>query len=394
MILITFPILIYLVLSCYNSLNNQKLADVTFIITIFLSLYLSLYDLEEVHLLILCNIPVLVCYFKKEGFLGAILSIIIIMLSYFKYDLNIYIVSLKYLGYLITYLLLLKRKEFNYLFLKISAIIQGIFISFEYFMKTYDNIYHIINLFGYIMIIYLFTFLLLYLFKSANNVSSLYSLVNNINKESQIKDSLFKLTHEIKNPIAVCKGYLDMIDLNNQSKSKKYIGIIKSEIDRSLNVIADFMEYSKIKINKEEFDIELLLNEVYESFKLLLVDRRIDLVYTSTNDEIYMNGDYERLKQVFVNVIKNSVESIDNNGIIKIDMKLKGKRIIITISDNGIGMTEEELENMKTMFYTTKQNGTGLGVALSNEIILAHNGKMEYESIKNMGTKCIITLPL
>ena len=394
MILITFPILIYLVLSCYNSLNNQKLADITFIITIFLSLYLSLYDLEETHLLILCNIPVLVCYFKKEGFLGAILSIIIIMLSYFKYDLNIYIVSLKYLGYLITYLLLLKRKEFNYLFLKISAIIQGIFISFEYFMRTYDNIYHIINLFGYIMIIYLFTFLLLYLFKSANNVSSLYSLVSNINKESQIKDSLFKLTHEIKNPIAVCKGYLDMIDLNNQSKSKKYIGIIKSEIDRSLNVIADFMEYSKIKINKEEFDIELLLNEVYGSFKLLLVDRKIDLVYTSTNDEIYMNGDYERLKQVFVNVIKNSVESIDNNGIIKIDMKLKGKKIIITISDNGIGMTEEELENMKTMFYTTKQNGTGLGVALSNEIILAHNGKMEYESIKNMGTKCIITLPL
>ena len=394
MILIAFPILIYLVLSCYNSLNNQKLADITFIITIFLSLYLSLYDLEETHLLILCNIPVLVCYFKKEGFLGTILSIIIIMLSYFKYDLNIYIVSLKYLGYLITYLLLIKRKEFNYLFLKISAIIQGVFISFEYFMKTYDNIYHIINLFGYIMIIYLFTFLLLYLFKSANNVSSLYSLVNNINKESQIKDSLFKLTHEIKNPIAVCKGYLDMIDLNNQSKSKKYIGIIKSEIDRSLNVIADFMEYSKIKINKEEFDIELLLNEVYESFKLLLVDRKIDLVYTSTNDEIYMNGDYERLKQVFVNVIKNSVESIDNNGIIKIDMKLKGKRIIITISDNGIGMTKEELENMKTMFYTTKQNGTGLGVALSNEIILAHNGKMEYESIKNIGTKCIITLPL
>ena len=57
-------------------------------------------------------------------------------------------------------------------------------------------------------------------------------------------------------------------------------------------------------------------------------------------------------------------------------------------------MTEEELSNIKEMFYTTKRNGTGLGVALSNEIILAHNGKLNYESEKNIGTKCIIELPI
>ena len=57
-------------------------------------------------------------------------------------------------------------------------------------------------------------------------------------------------------------------------------------------------------------------------------------------------------------------------------------------------MTEEELKDIKTMFYTTKRNGTGLGVALSNEIILAHSGTLEYDSIKNVGTRCIITLPL
>ena len=105
-------------------------------------------------------------------------------------------------------------------------------------------------------------------------------------------------------------------------------------------------------------------------------------------------GDYERLKQVFVNIIKNSIESIESNGIIDIDILLREQDVIITISDNGVGMTSYELDNIKEMFYTTKKNGTGLGVALSNEIIVSHNGKMEYVSEKNKGTKCTITLPL
>ncbi|MBR7042314.1 MAG: HAMP domain-containing histidine kinase, partial [Bacilli bacterium] len=207
-------------------------------------------------------------------------------------------------------------------------------------------------------------------------------------------NALFKLTHEIKNPIAVCKGYLDMINLDNVDKSKKYINIIKSEIDRSLNVITDFMDYSKIKINREEFDMIMLLDEIYDSFSLLTNNKNILFNYHNNYEEIYLMGDYERLKQVFVNIIKNSIESIESNGIIDIDILLREQDVIITISDNGVGMTAYELDNIKEMFYTTKKNGTGLGVALSNEIIVSHNGKMEYVSEKNKGTKCTITLPL
>ena len=132
-------------------------------------------------------------------------------------------------------------------------------------MNTYDGIDKIISLFIYILVVYLLTFFCLYLFKLADNVSSLYSMMNKIQSENKLKNSLFKLTHEIKNPIAVCKGYLDMMDLSNIDKSSKYINIIKSEIDRSLNVIADFMEYSKIKVNKEIFDMVMLMDDIYES---------------------------------------------------------------------------------------------------------------------------------
>ena len=394
-ILIIFPILMYLVFSCYNSLNNKRITKIIFIITMCSSLYLSLrYNINNKELLVFCNIPILICYFKKEKILGLVLSLIMIVYGYIKYDINIYIIFVKYFGYFLVYLLLCNKKEFNYLFLKISGIIQGFFISFEYFINYYGGVNKLILLMIYVIIIYGLTFFALYLFKLADNISSLYLMNNQLVKDSKLKESLFKLTHEIKNPIAVCKGYLDMIDLSDIVKSKKYINIIRTEIDRSLNVMADFMEYSKIKINRDVMDLVMLLDDVYESFDILVRDKNIKFNYNNRYDEVYYMGDYDRLKQVFVNVIKNSIESINNDGIINIDVYKIDNNIKVIISDNGLGMDEEELDNIKKIFFTTKKNGTGLGVALSNEIIMAHNGMIDYESVKNKGTKCIITLPI
>ena len=212
-------------------------------------------------------------------------------------------------------------------------------------------------------------------------------MIEKVEKENNLRDSLFKLTHEIKNPLAVCKGYLDMLNLDDREKSSRYIGIVKSEIDRSLNVMNDFMEYSKIKICKEIFDMGMLLDEVYDSFKFLVSDK-------NDYEDIYVNGDFNRLKQVFVNIIKNSIESISDSGIITISVLVESDKVIVSISDTGCGMTEEELSNIKEMFYSTKRNGTGLGVALSDEIVLAHNGEMNYSSVKDEGTTCCVILPM
>ena len=326
--------------------------------------------------------------------LGVIFSLVVIIMSYFKYDLSICLVSLKYLVYFLIYMLLFKKKEFNYLFLKIIAIVQGFFISFEYFYTTNGGVSDVFRLLIYAMIIYFITFFCLYMFKLANGITNLHEMVNNMEKENKLRDSLFKLTHEIKNPIAVCKGYLDMLNLNDKEKSERYISIVKSEIDRSLNVMNDFMEYSKIKINKEIFDMTMLLDEIYESFKLLIDNKKIKFTYDNEYEDIYVFGDFNRLKQVFVNIIKNSIESINNGGIIDIRVEVVSNMVNICVSDNGEGMTEEELSNIKEMFYSTKKNGTGLGVALSNEIILAHNGELNYSSVKDEGTVCTVSLPM
>ena len=274
------------------------------------------------------------------------------------------------------------------------AVIQGFFISFEYFYIKDGGIEKIFYLLFYALIIYMITFFCLYMFKLADGITNLYEMVNNIEKENKLRDSLFKLTHEIKNPIAVCKGYLDMLNLDDREKSKKYIDIVKSEMDRSLNIMNDFMEYSKIKVNKEIFDMTMLLDEIYDSFKLLIINKKIKFNYENEYEDIFVWGDFNRLKQVFVNIIKNSIESITSNGIISIRVKVVSKKVIVSIEDNGEGMTEDELSNIKEMFYSTKKNGTGLGVALSNEIVLAHNGELSYSSVKDKGTTCTVSLPV
>ena len=389
MILTIFPILVYIVFSSLNSLNDIIVKRMIFIITMCTSLYLNLVLSTSKEILLFSNIPIIICYFKREVKLSLLLSLIVILYSNYIYNVNVLILLINYLCYFVSYLFLYKKRRFISLFLIVSMIIQGISLSFHYFIFN-----KIINLFSYILVIYGFTFLILYLFKIADDISNLYVTYSKMIREKQLKDSLFKLTHEIKNPIAVCKGYLDMIDFNDREKTSKYVNVIKSEIDRSLNVISEFMDYNKIKINKDIMDIVMLMDEVYDSFKLLVSDKNIKFNYNNNYDEIYIMGDYDRLKQVFINIIKNSIESIYDTGVIDVYVDMIGTEVVISVNDSGIGMDMDELCNIKKMFFTTKRDGTGLGVALSNEIVLAHNGKLIYDSVKNEGTKCTVRLPI
>ena len=398
LILITFPILVYLVLVCYreNIDNNNK--DTLLTIALITSLYLCLkYIPSEINtkVLLFCNIPIVIAYMKKKHYLGIFLSIINVLYSYYVLNIEVIIMIIKYASYLGLYLCARKKNLTSDSFILSIAIIQGFFLSFEYFFKDIKVSANDFVLLLIIVFIYYFaTFSILYLFKVMDKIESLNTTIKMLEKDKKIKDALFKLTHEIKNPLAVCKGYIDMIDLNKEEKALKYINIMKQEINRSLNIISDFVEYNKIKVVKEQIDLNCLLDDVYDSFKILMTNKKIKLEYKNRNDqEIYFNGDYERLKQVIINILKNAYEACTENGKVEISSNLYKNYLDILIEDNGIGMDEETLKNIKEMFYTTKQNGTGLGVALSNEIIKSHNGELLFTSELNKGTKVTIRLP-
>jgi len=243
---------------------------------------------------------------------------------------------------------------------------------------------------------YVITYFITIFFVKAEKIIEIHLSYKQLMKEQQLRESLFKISHEIKNPIAVCKGYLDMFDTNNMEHFSKYIPIIKSEINRTLDLLQDFSACNKIKIECDIVDIGLLLEDITKNFTLMFDNKNINFKFELLDDEIYINGDYNRLNQVLVNIIKNSIEAIDlnKNSYIKIYMEQREKEVKIFIEDNGIGISKENMKKINEPFFTTKTNGTGLGLVLSNEIIALHNGTLKYESEENIGTTAIITLPI
>lgn len=395
-ILVLFPILIYFVYSCYNEVNNNKNKKTALELSLFTSLYLSLkfgnFEADYNDLLIICNIPILFAYLKRKEKISIILSLFLILYSYFNFDINIYLVISVLLTYFITYVVLRKKID-NKSFIIVTATIQAFIISFITFININSKVCLTIDIFLLILVYILLSAFILYLFDIMDKLSGIYLNIKELERDKQLKNSLFKLTHEIKNPLAVCKGYLTMINIDNKEKTEKYLNIIKQEIERSLNIMADFSELNKIKLNKELIDINMLVEEVYNSLNLLMYNKNITINYKN-NEEIFLSCDYNKIKQVLINLIKNSYEAITNEGIIDIKTYKDKNSFYIEIKDNGSGMDENTLDKITEMFYTTKQEGTGLGVVLSNEIIKAHNGTLKYESKLNQGTKAIIKLPL
>jgi len=394
-ILTLFPILVYFVYSCYSEINGKKNKSIVFELLMVTSLYLCLKyenNITKNGMLLFSNIPILVSYLKRKDKLAITLSLFMIIYCYHNFEINIYFIIIKHVSYFIIFYICQKKRIENNKFIVIVTVFQAFFLSFFYYF-TMPKLTNFLSILWLIIIFLITSIFILYLFEILTKLSCLFISIKELEKDKQIKNSLFKLTHEIKNPLAVCKGYLEMIDINNREKTQRYIDIIKEEIERSLLIMADFSELNKIKINKELIDINNLIEDVYENLNILASNKNIKMIFNS-KEEQFMKIDHNKIKQVLINVIKNSIESIEENGIIKINTYKNSKYIIIEVIDNGIGMEKETLERITEMFFTTKKNGTGLGVALSKEIIKAHNGKILYESEINSGTKVTIKLPL
>lgn len=399
-ILLLFPIFIYLLYVAYsNNINKEKgeyIFDILCITSIYFLIKYKIYFFN-VSLLLLINVPLILLFLKKRYKCCLILSIIIVIYYSEIYNLSLIFNIIEYIFYFVFFRVFGSRNKNNDFFIYSFIFFKGIIVSFQIFYIIEQDATFLMLVFQTLLILLVFYIVLtlsLMLLEKGEQILSLNKVLKELEKEKVLRNALFKLTHEIKNPIAVCKGYLDMIDYNDLNKAKKYNEVIKSEIARTLIIMDEFLDYTKIKVNLDNMDIIMLLEDTLLSIKPLLVDKNIKLIKNIPDDEIYINGDYNKLKQVFINVLKNSIESItQSKGEISVSLFIKKKNIIIEFYDNGCGMNKEVLSKINDMFFTTKVKGTGLGIPLSNEIIKLHNGKMKFESIDKKSTKVIITLP-
>lgn len=396
------PISLYLIYITYRKNIQQEENTLAFEMALTSSLYFILrcgLPLHNNYPTMLFDIPLLLAFSKKKTELSIFISVVLIYYQTLFLHMAPGLLIIEYIIYFIGYLCLTKSKFSLVNLIHGFIIINSFFLTIKVFWfiapnrSYYDNITYLIFL---ILVIYVTSFIILYFLNKGEKIVDFNNSLYAIEKEKELRASLFKVTHEIKNPIAVCKGYLDMLDPNDQKKCIKYIPIIKGEINRTLVLMDDFLDYTKIKIEKEELDLVMLLEELDSALKPLFHERKIATNYNIPYEELYMEADYSRLKQVLINIFKNAVEAKDGSkekSIIEVVVKDLGKDVSIIVKDNGIGMTKEELDKVGQMFFTTKKKGTGLGTCLSKEIIKLHDGNITYSSKKNEWTEVNITLP-
>ncbi|MBQ6135476.1 MAG: HAMP domain-containing histidine kinase [Bacilli bacterium] len=201
-----------------------------------------------------------------------------------------------------------------------------------------------------------------------------------------------QFTHELKNPLAICNGYLEIM-LQKKSINSSYLPIIKSEVQRSLDIISLYSNRKFFTLEMEEFDLVYLLEDVIETLKLLFLESQSKILFLETR-EYYMLGDYNRLKQVFFNLLKNAYEARGENHLLVVVRIVEFPDYYqIQITDNGIGMTAKELRRIGEEYYTTKEEGTGLGISYCKEVVRRHGGDLFYQSRKSLGTRVLLTLP-
>ena len=401
-ILLLCPLALYLLYTIYKKNLSIEEKDLGFEIAIISSLYFVLrYGTccYNDYPIILFDIPLLICYYKRKMSLAVFISLILIIYETLFLGINPLFLALEYSSYLIVYSLFTKKKLKPISVVNYFIIIKSFMLSLEVFWfispeRSYSS--NLFYIFTIIITLYFVTNIIISIFAKGEKIVELHNDLQNIEKEKDLRRSLFKVTHEIKNPIAVCKGYLDMIDINDKKKVRKYIPIIKDEITRTLVLMNDFLDYTKIKIEKEDMDLIMLLEDLEDYLEDLFKKNGIKSEFNLPDEDIYIEADYNRLKQVFINLLKNAVEAKDSSkkeNKIKISLESDNEFMKIIIEDNGVGMDKDTLNNVSEMFFTTKRRGSGLGVSLSKEIIEQHNGTIVYNSVKGEGTRVIVTLP-
>ncbi|CAG9622954.1 ATP-binding protein [Sutcliffiella rhizosphaerae] len=201
------------------------------------------------------------------------------------------------------------------------------------------------------------------------------------------------IAHEVRNPLTVVKGFLQLMHKDDKGKNHPFISLILSELARAEAIINDYLNFAKPEFKKvEQVNLGDLLHDVQLLLTPLATKNGVHLEsYLEKN--VWMETDKSQLKQAFVNIVKNAIEATPQDGRVHLNLFFNESGIHIIIKDTGKGMTKDQISRIGTLFYTTKDKGTGLGTTVSLRIIDSMNGKVDYSSEPNKGTEVKISFP-
>jgi signal transduction histidine kinase len=188
---------------------------------------------------------------------------------------------------------------------------------------------------------------------------------------------------------------------NDDATVKRGIDVILTETDRLSKLVEELLDFSRLqsgnfKINMMTVEVMPILTEAVSMYNQLARKQGIDISYIESGAKILVTADRDRLKQVFINIIDNAVKYTSVGGRVIVSSELDERTVKIIIQDTGIGIKKEDLAHVKERFYKANKTvrGSGIGLAVADEIIKQHNGFILVDSIENVGTTVTVVLPI
>lgn len=212
-------------------------------------------------------------------------------------------------------------------------------------------------------------------------------------KMEMISQLAASVAHEVRNPLQVTRGFIQLMSDNDISKDKMYYSMAMEELDRASYIITDFLSFAK---PESEDIVKLHVSHEFIHIQGILIpmaNLKGGTISVDIPKGLYIIGNSSKLKQAFINIIKNSIEAMKGEGIINIWGYHKRGHVYIHVKDNGEGMDEEALKRLGEAYYTNKEQGTGLGLLVTFRIIESMQGTLTYKSKKGEGTEAIIKIP-
>lgn len=205
------------------------------------------------------------------------------------------------------------------------------------------------------------------------------------------------ISHEVRNPLTTCKGFLQLsYEQEKSPEIKQYLGTAIQELDRASDIINDYLTFAKPAPEKVEkvFVFQEVLNVVNVLTPLANMQDVQIFTNLDENNHIYISGDRKKLEQSLINIVKNGIESMPNGGKLTINSVVDYPVVRIKIRDEGKGMTQQQINRLGEPYFTMKNNGTGLGMMVSFSLIKGMGGHISVDSEVGKWTSFTIEFPM
>lgn len=230
-----------------------------------------------------------------------------------------------------------------------------------------------------------------------DNISEKVELSKQLSEKKYVNDigeMTATLVHEIRNPIAAMKGIIDLISASENNNNKHYLSVMESEIERLDKLLGNILVLAKPKAEMHIFNVKARMKTVVDLMAIEAEKHNITIKEEYCSNDIYILGNEICFTQILVNLIKNAIQAIDKNGLILIKLQMNEQNEIqLNVIDNGVGISEEEIGEIFTLYYSTKEEGTGLGLPLVKKYVEEMKGKIRVNSSLKKGTDFELTFP-